>query len=46
MHAGHYGVKRMIAKISLRFFWRGIVKDVDSWESQITFCLSITSYYV
>ncbi|XP_041746564.1 uncharacterized protein LOC121576978 isoform X2 [Coregonus clupeaformis] len=26
MHAGHFGVKRMIAKINLRFF-----KDVDSW---------------
>ncbi|KAK6305096.1 hypothetical protein J4Q44_G00238760 [Coregonus suidteri] len=38
MHAGHFGVKRMIAKINLRFFWRGIVKDVDSWVSTCLAC--------
>jgi hypothetical protein len=45
-HAGHLGVKHMIAKINLRIFWRGIVKDVDSWESEIAFCLSITLHYI
>jgi hypothetical protein len=28
------------------FFCLGIVKDVDSWASKITFCLSITFYYI
>ncbi|KAK6322198.1 hypothetical protein J4Q44_G00069900 [Coregonus suidteri] len=38
MHAGHFGMKRMIAKINLRFFWRGVVKDVDSWVSTCLAC--------
>ena len=46
MHAGHFGGQCMRAKINLRFFWCGIVKDVDSWTSEMTFCLSITFYYM
>ena len=37
MHAGHFRVKGMTAEINLRFLWLGIVKDVDSWSSEITF---------
>ena len=34
VHAGHFGVKRMMGKINQRF-WRGMVKDVED------FCLSV-----
>ncbi|KAK6313034.1 hypothetical protein J4Q44_G00163810 [Coregonus suidteri] len=38
MHASHFGVKRMIAKINLCFFCRGIVNDMDSWVSNCLAC--------
>lgn len=37
VHAGHFGSKRMIGKINQRFFWHGIVKDVDEWASKTIF---------
>lgn len=33
VHHGHFGVKRMLHKINQRFFWHGIVKDVENWAS-------------
>jgi hypothetical protein len=35
----------LMAKINRRFFWHGIVKDVDSWANEIT-SLSFTFYYI
>lgn len=37
VHAGHFGVKRMLGKINQRFFWHGIVKDVENWASKTIF---------
>ena len=34
VHAGHFGVKRVMGKISQPFFWRGIVKDMEDWVSK------------
>ena len=31
VRAGHFGVKRMLGKINQRFYWIGIVKDVEDW---------------
>ena len=40
VHAGHFGGKRLMGKIYQRFFWHGIVKDVEDWVKQ-DFCLSV-----
>ena len=34
VHAGHFGVKRMMGKINQGFFWRGMAKDVEDWVSK------------
>ena len=33
VHAGHFGVKRMLDKINQRFYWKAITKDVHEWAS-------------
>ncbi|CAL8264853.1 unnamed protein product [Gadus morhua 'NCC'] len=33
VHAGHFGVKRMLDKINQRFYWKGITRDVQEWAS-------------
>jgi len=45
VHAGHFAVKRMLGKINQRFYWLGIVKDVEDWVGKkpisITNCSNI-----
>ena len=33
VHAGHFGIKRMLDKINQRFYWKAITKDVHEWAS-------------
>ena len=45
VHAGHFGTKRMMGKINQRFYWIGIVMDVEDWVRKrpilITNCSNI-----
>ena len=42
VHAGHFGIKRMMGKINQRFYWKGIVKDVEQW---VLFYFLKTSFF-
>ena len=33
VHAGHFGVRRMMDNINQRFYWKGITRDVQEWAS-------------
>jgi len=33
VHVGHFGAKRMQDKITQRFYWKTITRDVQDWVS-------------
>ena len=36
--AGHFGVKRTLARVQLRYYWPGYLKDVEDWCKSCVVC--------